>query len=115
MVGRVTVASEWATPPTAGWNLTPLRATLRPMPPKKRADTSALSKQLRSQEHFGNRLRIAREAAGLTQQGEADALDVSKVTVSRWERGLAMPNPVTTAQLCKLLRVEPNWLLEGLA
>jgi len=38
------------------------------------------------------KLRAAREAANLTQQGAADLLSCSRRTVNRWEQSTAKPN-----------------------
>ena len=45
------------------------------------------------------RLVRARERLALTQQEVADALGVSRVTVARWEAGLAMPRGLSVAAL----------------
>lgn len=47
----------------------------------------------------GDRLRLARRSAGLTQKQLAEELEVDSITVSRWERG------VTTPSLPRLRRV----------
>ena len=36
---------------------------------------------------FAERFRIARHALGLSQEGAAESLGVSRVTVARWETG----------------------------
>lgn len=51
----------------------------------------------------GNDIRQSRRRLGLTQSQLAERLDVEQGTVSRWERGLERPRPVTQARLQTLL------------
>lgn len=77
-------------------------------------------------------LRALREAAGLTQDGWAGLLEVSRSSVQRWERGVAAPDAHAEAALCHLCRerglfrryrigplagadVDADWLSELLA
>ncbi len=46
-----------------------------------------------------------RKAAGYTQQAFADALGVSRITVSYWETGRAQPNAVNARKVGDLLGV----------
>ncbi len=41
---------------------------------------------------FGQRLRAARESRGWTQEFVGDEVDVTKATVSKWERDAAQPS-----------------------
>ncbi|HEV2859026.1 MAG TPA: helix-turn-helix transcriptional regulator [Solirubrobacterales bacterium] len=69
-------------------------------------------------ERFAWNLRIARQRAGLTQQGLADRLGIHQSGVSAWERGRCVPKPETVNRLSDALGVEPSELLretEGLA
>lgn len=65
-------------------------------------DRSALS--------FGERLLIAREAAGLTQQQLADLLKVDQVQVSKWERGGTRPR---FERLEAMTAVLGDWVVTG--
>lgn len=61
---------------------------------------------------FGERLRLAREAAGLTQERLADLLGVDQVQISKWERGNTQP------RMDRLQRIGAavgylDWLLTG--
>lgn len=61
---------------------------------------------------FGERLRLAREAVGLTQERLADLLGVDQVQVSKWERGNTQP------RMERLQRIGAavgflDWLLTG--
>lgn len=61
---------------------------------------------------FGERLRLARETAGLTQEQLADLLGVDQVQVSKWERGNTQP------RMDRLQRIGAavgflDWLLTG--
>lgn len=55
--------------------------------------------------------RIRVEKLGLTQRALADELGVDTITVSRWERGLAMPSDLNRVMLARLAGVHPNYLL----
>jgi tetratricopeptide (TPR) repeat protein/transcriptional regulator with XRE-family HTH domain len=49
-----------------------------------------------------------RKALGLTQEQLAEALDVGRTTVARWERGEAHPLPWLRPKLAKALKVSPE-------
>jgi DNA-binding transcriptional regulator YiaG len=52
-------------------------------------------------------VRRLRQRLGLTQVELAQRLDLNKMTVSRWERGL-VPIPKATAELLKLWAKQPR-------
>lgn len=58
---------------------------------------------------FGDRIRKARKAAGLTQRQLADKIDVSNTSISNWENSFSMPDPDTIQHLCWALNVQPNY------
>jgi transcriptional regulator with XRE-family HTH domain len=60
---------------------------------------------------FGARLKAARLNAGMTQVGAAAALDAKKATVSSWEIGNNMPDPLTLGRLAKLYGVTADLLI----
>lgn len=60
---------------------------------------------------FGEQLRKAREAKGITQQSLAEQLYVTRQTVSRWECGNRYPDLLTTGKLSKILEVSVDDLL----
>ena len=59
---------------------------------------------------LGETLKIRREELGLGQGEVAQKLDVSQQTVSRWEKGLALPRPNRVVQLADLLDVDSGHL-----
>lgn len=63
---------------------------------------------------IGGRLRLAREARGLTQEELARRVNVTASTVSKWEQG-ARANPQSRAMVAvaALLGVSLDWLLLG--
>ena len=63
--------------------------------------------------NFGQRLRQLREERFLSQQALADGIDVQIAQISRYERGISMPNAETLADLAKFLRVSVGKLLLG--
>lgn len=72
---------------------------------KKRSSVFALG--------FGNRLRKLREARGMTQRDLAERVEIELVQISRYERGLNMPNAETLVALSEVLQVDLNLLLIG--
>ena len=58
---------------------------------------------------FGDRIRDARKAAGLTQRQLADILGVSNTSISNWEKGLSRPDADMIQKLCFCLSLEPNY------
>lgn len=62
---------------------------------------------------FGERLRIARRTAGITQQTLAGAVGVSVGTVANWELGREPAHLPTVARVAERLSVDPGWLAFG--
>ena len=57
---------------------------------------------------FGEKIRNARKALGLTQRQLADRLGVSNTSISNWEKGLSRPDVDMIQKLCEVLRLQPN-------
>ena len=57
---------------------------------------------------FGEKIRNARKALGLTQRQLAQQLGVSNTSVSNWEKGLSRPDADMIQSLCSILRLQPN-------
>ncbi len=53
--------------------------------------------------YIGEQIKNLRERKGLTQQGLADKLDVSRQAVSRYEKGLRKANQDTLFELSRIL------------
>lgn len=62
---------------------------------------------------FGNRLRDARNDAGLTGEKLGELLGVSKQTIAHWEANRYEPKLMYLARLCDVLDVSADWLLTG--
>ena len=62
---------------------------------------------------FGEQLRRAREAKGMTQQSLAEQLYVTRQSVSRWECGDRYPDLLTTRKISQILEVSLDDLLSG--
>jgi transcriptional regulator with XRE-family HTH domain len=62
---------------------------------------------------FGERLRNAREAAGMSQQQMASRLGVKGTTVNNWEAGKEDPRANRLQMIASLLNVPLLWLLAG--
>jgi HTH-type transcriptional regulator, cell division transcriptional repressor len=59
---------------------------------------------------LGEALKVRREELGLGQEHVADRLGVSQQTVSRWEKGLALPRPARVVTLAGLLDLDSEHL-----
>lgn len=62
---------------------------------------------------FGEKLKSARKAAGLTQEQLADKLLVSRQAITKWESDKGMPDIENLRRLSKLLDVSIDYLLEN--
>lgn len=60
---------------------------------------------------FGEQLKKAREAKGMTQQTLAEKLYVTRQTVSRWESGDRYPDLLTLKKLSSILDVSADYLI----
>lgn len=54
-----------------------------------------------------------RQENNLTQESLAEKLDISNRSVSKWERGICLPDANNMAKLCKLFNISYNELLSG--
>lgn len=66
---------------------------------------------------LGENIRNARKAKNMKQQELADALtkrkiEVSDSSISNWENGINKPDPDTIKELCDILEVDANFLLD---
>ncbi|CAH1661982.1 Putative phage repressor [Hyphomicrobiales bacterium] len=64
-------------------------------------------------EELSDRIRLARERAGLTQEQVADAFGIRRNNISTWESGSTRPSSGRLPKLAKLLNTSVNWLLSG--
>lgn len=64
---------------------------------------------------FGERLKLAREGAGLTQEQLADKVGVDQVQVSKWERSTTAPRSNRLESIAAAIgdTQHLNWLLTG--
>lgn len=60
---------------------------------------------------LGNRISLYRQNAGMTQEELADKLGVTPQAVSKWERGVSLPDVTLLAQLCHILHCSADSLL----
>lgn len=63
--------------------------------------------------NISQRITQARQKAGLSPQELAQAIQVSEDDVLRWESGLASPDAVQLAALCRQFQVTSDYLLFG--
>ncbi|MDE7299254.1 MAG: helix-turn-helix domain-containing protein [Lachnospiraceae bacterium] len=62
---------------------------------------------------FSENLRNARKKKGLSQEQLAEALDISRQSVSKWESGAALPETDRLADIAALLGISADYLLTG--
>ena len=65
------------------------------------------------QTKIGKFIAESRKAQGYTQMQLAEKLGITDRAVSKWERGLAMPDSSLMVELCDLLKISVNDLLCG--
>lgn len=59
-----------------------------------------------TEQELGEAIRVARRAAGLTQEAVAHALEVRQSSVSQWERGATVPRTLHLIDLMRLCGAE---------
>ena len=66
-----------------------------------------------NQEKIGKFIADNRKKQKLTQEQLAEKLHVSKNAVSKWERGLNLPDVSLMEELCQVLKISLNELFAG--
>lgn len=61
---------------------------------------------------IGKKIKYLRELKGMTQEELANLLYVSKQAVSKWEKGLTIPDIENIIRLCEIFNVDINYLLD---
>lgn len=62
---------------------------------------------------LNQRITEARKALGMTQEQVAEAMNVSRQTVSHWEKGRIQPDEATAKRLFALLNITPDEPAQG--
>ena len=62
---------------------------------------------------IGNKLHRARTKANLTQEQVAEALGVSRQTISNWENGKSLPDILSVIRMSELYQISLDELLKG--
>lgn len=62
---------------------------------------------------IGKFITRKRKEKNMTQEQLAEAIGVSNKTVSKWERGISMPDYGTVEGLCRALGITPAELIRG--
>ena len=62
---------------------------------------------------IGKFIAECRKRQGLTQMQLAEKLNITDKAVSKWERGMAMPDSSIMLELCDILDITVNELLSG--
>ena len=66
-----------------------------------------------NQVKIGKFIADERKSQNLTQAQLAEKLDITDKAVSKWERGIAMPDTAIMLELCGILGISVNELLNG--
>lgn len=64
-------------------------------------------------EKIGKFITKRRQENNFTQESLAEKLDISNRSISKWERGICLPDANNMAKLCKLFDISYNELLSG--
>ena len=62
---------------------------------------------------FKDKLREARKAQKMTQKELSALLKVSDNAISNWEQGVSRPDIDQVAEICSILKVSPNYLIDS--
>lgn len=62
--------------------------------------------------NIGENIKNARKAAGISQKELAERTGVYQKDISRWENGERTPTVAALAQICKVLQVSADDVLE---
>lgn len=65
------------------------------------------------QSKIGKFIAECRKQKKLTQMQLAEQLGITDKAVSKWERGIAMPDSSLMLELCEILNISVNELLRG--
>ena len=66
-----------------------------------------------NQVKIGKFIAEQRHAVNLTQAGLAEKLGITDKAVSKWERGISLPDSALMLELCEILGISVNELLSG--
>lgn len=61
---------------------------------------------------FGDRLKQARTNAKMTQQELAERIGAKGNSISNWEKGVSRPDIEQVSQICAVLNVSANYLID---
>ncbi len=64
-------------------------------------------------EKIGKFIAKKRQENGFTQEALAEKIDISNRAISKWERGICLPDANNMAKICRLFGISYNELLSG--
>lgn len=70
-----------------------------------------MKNQANKLKQIGNRLSSCRQNRNMTQEELADRLGITPQALSKWERGVSLPDVFMLAELSRLLRISTDYLL----
>jgi transcriptional regulator with XRE-family HTH domain len=66
-----------------------------------------------NKKEFGERVKLARQALGMSQQELAEALSLTRAAICLWEKGYSMPDHQHWQSIAMVLKVPEIFLLYG--
>ncbi len=106
---KITVAQEYAE--KLGLPLSYLIDDNQTSLDQKATDKTEFNYKIINNVDFLEKLRIAREKAGLTQQQAADKTGIGYKTINNYENGVSRPDVEKLAALCKAYNVSADYFL----
>jgi transcriptional regulator with XRE-family HTH domain len=76
------------------------------------SDETAKEKRIETKITFGLNLRYYRNKAKISQKELAKLINSTDVTVSRWETGKSLPDPITLQLIAEVLNTTIEKLME---
>ena len=61
---------------------------------------------------FGEKLKETRKLSGLSQEQLAEALNISRSAVAKWENNIGIPDVANLKSISKLLNISIDYLLD---
>ena len=63
--------------------------------------------------NIGEKISQIRKMSGMTQEQLAEKMNVSRQTISKWEKGFSAPDLESAVTLCKLFRISLDDFMKG--
>ena len=64
-----------------------------------------------NQDDIGKKIAFFRKKANMTQEQLGEKLNISGKTVSKWERGITLPDVIMIKKICEVLKINLDDIL----